>query len=280
MGSANLKKTCIAIVLAAVLGPLTAVADDAVSTTKYMYEVRVYQALTNVTGTGLNSQTLPGVNGWLQIIHQKLDDVELVMEDDTLTWNGQPVPDYPRIIHVSSPFIYVCEGEQIDVSVGSGTRPVQYMERAQKGLFELKQMEPNDKVGLALKVRPIKLVNGEILTSKIMFEYAWVKGREKIDGVTLDVGYPILDRVAAKGTVEMRLGEWSCYQTSIESEGRIYVFMRATQEGPEPAIPANSLKSEISTGVRDSGKTGKTQSGPKVTVGGTVEIRGGYISGH
>lgn len=280
MGSANWRQAAAAVVFAIVLvgEPSRAFADDAAAGRQYTYEIRVYQALTNITGAGLISQTLPGMNGWLQVIHQKLDDVELVMDGTTLAWNGQPTPDNPRIMGVSSPTITTLEGEQADVAIGS-TGPLQYMERQQDGLFELKETQSND-VGIFLKVKPTRLVDREILASDLSFQYFWVRERKRIEGVHLEVGQPILGHVATEGAIQMRLGEWSCYQTPVESEGCIYVFVRATQEGPEAVASKRGVKGEtVPVGEKPSAKTEKSGGGPKVEVGGSVELRGEYWSG-
>ena len=50
----------------------------------YRIESKIYRVMTNITGNGLTSKTLPGLNGLVHVIHVKLNDVELVMEGGTL----------------------------------------------------------------------------------------------------------------------------------------------------------------------------------------------------
>jgi hypothetical protein len=256
-------------------------AEEKSSARECSFEVRIYQVLTSVTGAGLTSHTLPGMNGWLQIIHQKLDDVELVMDGATLTWNGQPAPDNPRIIGIA---ILTLEGEPASVVIGSD-RPLQYMTRKQDSLFELKTTD-TIVVGLSLSVNPTGFSGDKLLNCDLSFRYSWVKDREKIEGVNLEVGQPIIGRVSAEGAVQMRLGEWSCYQTPVESEGLIFLFLRAQEKGRE-AVQEGAKEPGQGKGGKDAAQTHNVgaaettpeAAGPKVEVGGAIEVRGGYRSG-
>ena len=260
-------------------------AEEKSSARECSFEARIYQVLTNVTGAGLTSHTLPGMNGWLQIIHQRLDDVELVMEGGTLTWNGQPAPDNPRIICIASPTITTLEGEPANVAIGS-EGPLQYMTRKQDGLFELKTTDTNGIIGLSLSVKPTGFIGDNLLNCDLSFRYLWVKDREKIEGVNLEVGQPIIGRVSTEGAVQMRLGEWSCYQTQVESEGSIFLFLRAEEKGRE-AVQEGAKEPEQGKGGKDAAQTHNVgaaettpeAAGPKVEVGGAIEVRGGYHSG-
>ena len=259
-------------------------AEEKSSARECSFEARIYQVLTNVTGTGLTSHTLPGMNGWLQIIHQRLDDVELVMEGGTLTWNGQPAPDNPRIICIASPTITTLEGEPANVVIGSDG-PLQYMTRKKNGLFELSTTN-TDGVGLALAVKPTGFSDGKLINCDLSFKYSWVKDREKIKGVNLEVGQPKIGRVALEGAFQMRLGEWSCCQIPVESEGWIFLFLRAEEEGRQ-AVQEGAKEPDQGKGGTDAAQTHNAgaaettpeAAGPKVEVGGSVEVRGGYYSG-
>lgn len=248
---------------------------------QFKCEFRVYQVLTNITGNGLTSQTLPGMNGWLQIIHEKLDDVELVMDGNTLTWSGQPTPDHPRIIEISQPACTMLEKEGAAIEIGSMDSP-QYMTRKQDGLFQLEEMKP-DSYGVHLSINAASTNEPSRIRSDFSFKYNWVKGREKIEGVNLEVGKPIIGHLSAEGAVEMRLGEWSCYQTHIESEGYIFLFIRATELRAETAPTASNAPAKPQSAGKEVGVTappaGDKSTGPKIEVGGSVEIRGNMISG-
>lgn len=260
--------------------PAQAGAADAASTPEYVFEVRVWQVLTNMTDSGLISRALPGMDGWLQIIHQRLDDTELVMDGPTLTWNGKSAPDNPRIIQLAAPRITTMQGESASVAIASDNA-VQYMDRKTDGSFELKEHKTGD-VGLFLSLNPGKTGTDNVLDCDFSFKYSWVKDREKIDGVNLEVGQPVLGSVAAAGPVKMRLGEWSCYQTSVDSEGWIFVFLRAEKKKRESAsqsankvLPEETNKEIRPVRNRDKDDSASSGNGPKVQVGGSVQVRVG-----
>jgi len=244
-------------------------------------EARIYQVLTNVTGDGLTSQTLPGPQGWLQVVHQRLDDVVLVMEGETLTWNGEPVPSHDRILPLAMPKIAAVQDETASVAIGN--EGVSYMERRADGLFELKKTP--DTVGLRLSLTPVNLDEATKTAQYVLdYEYAWVKDRAPIDGVNLEVGSPVMGHAAAKGSVQLRLGDWSCYQAPVESEGWIYLFLRITPQSEgriTDGTPASedTREADGAAGNEASGSSPKEQRGPKVEVGGTFQVRGSYYSG-
>jgi len=231
---------CWVALLTAILagGAVSALAGETSTVPQYEFEIRFYQALTNITGNGLTSQTLPGIEGWFQIMHVKLDEVELAMEGPTLTWNGKPAPDYPRILLLSSPKIVTQEGEKASVGIGSENR-LQYMVRKDDNLFELHSLDADSEpevLGVVIRLLPKRAKGAaDLLDCDLTFRYTWVKEREKIEGVDLDVGKPVIGRQAAEGSVQLRLGEWSCYRTSVNSEGTIFLFVRAVERPEEAA---------------------------------------------
>ena len=282
----RLTAACFTMALA-VLAPNAFAEDVASDRESVLFEARIYQVLTNVSGNGLTSHTLAGMNGWLQVIHQRLDDVELVMEGETLTWNGQPAPDHPRIIRIATPLLKTFKGVAAELTVGPELGPAQYMVRKESNLFEMKA-DPENVAGLTLRLTPgaVHQENG-LLDCDLSFRYSWVKEREKIDGVNLEVGRPVMGRVTAEGPVQMRLGQWSCYQAPVNSEGLIYLFLRAEvtdqkglQERGGQSKRGNDAANETD-GNRDGNRADAAPrgGGPKIEVGGSVRVRGTYTTG-
>ncbi|MCX5768868.1 MAG: hypothetical protein NTZ09_01140 [Candidatus Hydrogenedentes bacterium] len=227
----TIQKSCLVFLSVAfvMLGASPASADEATEK-QYVFNIAIYQILTNVTGNGLTSRTLPGVEGWVQVIHEKLDNVELVMEGDAITWNGQPKPDNPRIMSLAKPNIITQEGERANMVVGDEF--VQYMTRREDGLFELHTTTSPDQefqpLRLQLSLLPAPSDRPGIINCDLKFHYNWIKDRERIEGVGLPVGKPVIADVGTSGNVMMELGKWSCLQLSADSEGHIYVFIKAT----------------------------------------------------
>ena len=223
----TIQKSCLVFLSVAfvMLGASPASADEATEK-QYVFNIAIYQILTNVTGNGLTTRTLPGVEGWVQVIHEKLDNVELVMEGDAITWNGQPEPDNPRIMSLAKPNIITQEGERATMVVGDES--VQYMTRREDGLFELHTMP--QPLGMKLSLLPAPSDRPGIINCDLKFHYNWIKDRERIEGVGLPVGKPVIADVGTSGNVMMELGKWSCLQLSADSEGHIYVFIKATPQ--------------------------------------------------
>jgi len=261
---------------AAMLVATLAASGVAAEEPRLQVDVRVYQVLTNITGAGLTSRTLPGPQGWFQIVHQRLDEVELAMEGENLTWNGQAEPDYERIIPLARPVLAVEANENAVVNIDSPG--IFYMERKDSGLYEMKPAP--EKVGLTFSLAPRKVdAAAGIYEGSLQFAYAWVKDRERMEGMPMDVGKPIIGQVEARGGVQLRFGEWSCFQTPVESEGWMFVFVRVSPDGgaAAPAAPSAEIK-DVAEKPDAAGAIEKK--GPKLEVGGSIEVRGNMYTGH
>lgn len=212
------------------LAALPAIASGPDRSQQYQIEIKLYQVFTNVTGDGLTSQTLPGVNGSYQVLHESLDGVKLAMEGGSLTWDGKEAPDDPRIKQVSAPRIVTPEGMQATI-VMQNEEELQYFERKDNGLFELKTHESKGgPIGVQIELTPRPVEQDPArLDCGFAFRYTWVKDREPIEGVALSVGKPIVESAASEGSIGCRLGEWSCYRTILSGEGVLYVFIKAAE---------------------------------------------------
>lgn len=249
----------------------------------FTIETRIYQTLTSITGDGETSRTLPGMNGWLQVLHQRLDNVALAMDGATLTWDGQDEPDYPRIIGLGAPNIVTRKGEEAFLQVGPNT-PTQYMRPAEEGRYALEALPtdaPGKEIGIGLSLTP-KATSGDdrILTMDFSFNYSWIKERQKLEGVHLEVGEPILGKVSADGEVQTRLGEWSCYQSPVGSDGAIYVFIRVTEANAAPAAELSTPPAAPAYGNLGTPNAAAPTKGLKnIEVGGSMRLRWEHRTG-
>ncbi len=158
----------------------------------YKIESKIYRVMTSITGNGLTSQTLPGLNGLVHIVHEKLNDVELVMEGDTLTWDGEPEPDDPFIILLSRPDLKTIEGIEASIAIGQDG-PIQYFEKV-GDLYALRSLELEDNfIGLEFGATARGKSDREgIIELDFKFQVGSVTSREPLEGVTLNIGRPIL----------------------------------------------------------------------------------------
>lgn len=201
---------------------------------QYHIKAVIYRVTTNITGNGLTSKTLPGINGLVHVIHEKWDEVELVMEGKTLTWDGEPEPDAPGIVLLSRPNILTNENLKASIVI-SDQAPLQYFVQAPRGLFALRSLEVGeDAPGVLLGASPRPVTDGDgKIELDFEFRVTTVTRRERLEGVELNVGRPILSSIRSEGLLTVRDGEWACYRTPVESRGYLYVFLLVTRVPPD-----------------------------------------------
>lgn len=209
-------------------------AQDTLDATHFRIEVQIVRVTTNISGNGLTSRTLPGLEGLNHVVHEKWGDVEFVMDGETLTWNGEASPDAPGIILLSNPRITTAGGKSAIVKMSDQT-PLHFFEAVPGGLFALRSFEPVDGSGpgVELGVTPRQRSNekGEIKLD-FSFRVTTVGDREELEGVELNIGRPILQTTRSEGPVTVRDREWACYRTAVESRGYLYIFFQVTQQQP------------------------------------------------
>ncbi len=203
---------------------------------QYQIESKIYRVMTNITGNGLTSRTLPGLNGSFHVVHSKLNDVELVMEGETLTWDGNSEPDHPFIVPLAKPRIRTLENLAASIVISDETE-LQFFEHAPGGLFALRSLEVGESApGIELGVTPRSKPDEEgRIELDFKFRVTSVNSRETLEGVKLNVGRPILRTTRAEGLLTVRDGEWACYQTAVESRGHLYLFLRVEAVHPQTA---------------------------------------------
>lgn len=205
-------------------------AEEEAPRSQLRVEMQIYQVLTNLTGNGQSSRTLPGDEGSYQILHVKLDDVALDMEGRTLTWDGEPFPSHHAIRNLARPSMILFEGQEVGMHVRAN-EPVEYLDRREDGLFELKTLdtEESNRLGIATSLtvrRSMQRSTEPVLEIDMTLSYRWIGGRERIEGVDLNIGKPVLSTKTLDCFFGARPDEWVCYRTAIRSQGYIYLFMR------------------------------------------------------
>jgi len=227
----------------------------------YEANMHIYRVMTNITGNGLTSQTISGVPGSTQVVHVKWDDIEVVMDGDLLTFDGQSQPKHDNIIRLASPNVLSRDTKGANISIRDSNQ-LQYFERKEGNLFELKSLdfsnEKQDKIlgdipilekmfnsppksddkiqnamldlgpGIHVRLEPSAKAGSDLWDTKFNFQFLWFDEREPIEGVELKVGKPKLDGVGVFGKIGVRNGQWSCYETPTPSQGRIYLFLKIT----------------------------------------------------
>ena len=217
-----MKKLCTTLGLAAAIvcgGTASSYAEEV-----YETEIRMYQVLTNISGD--TSQTLPCTTG--DIVHeidQALDGVTLTMKGGHLSWNDAPEPNHPLIVPSGSMRLIMSKSNPVGSLVARSE--TQYFHTPDGDRWVLATSEASPGIEFEMRLTPDAHTDG-VVANDYRFEFAYIKERTPLRGVTLDVGKPTIDSIVSKGTWRLRLGEWSCLFAQVPSKGRLYVFSRTT----------------------------------------------------
>jgi hypothetical protein len=124
------------------------------------------------------------------IADQTLAGVKLEANQKGWFWDGKKEPPAGTgVTKVGAPKVVVQQGQQFKLSVSA--QPVQYFERREDGLFELKALD--EKPGLSLSGTITKSDDpGRLVFKDLTFAVRLVERRKPIKGVALDVGEPVL----------------------------------------------------------------------------------------
>ena len=115
----------------------------------------------------------------------------------------------------------------------SAMLPVQYLERRSDNLFELKEIELPTGVDVVLSAE--REDQGTIRLTDIFITLRWIASRQRIDGVRLNVGRPVLQ--SEKFRFYLRVDPERDYGILIEpkgSEGLLLLRLRASLKSVNP----------------------------------------------
>jgi len=157
--------------------------------------------------------------------------VKFKADENRWTWNGKEDPPKDAGIELlSRPKLASNMGQPLTLWTGS-EEPIQYLERLPDGLFALKTCD--EPLGVRLD---ITIDEGEpgpiVLNLKISASFS--SRRLSIEGVTLDVGAPIIDKRAYQTTVSVEPGRYYglIYPAGSEKQGGLLIRMRVDVESP------------------------------------------------
>ena len=145
----------------------------------------------------------PELKGVVEVFEKgrfSVDADELEFKKGKCFWNGKELPIAgPNTINLSnsminmiySPEILLFEHSSGKVMIES-KQPIQYFEKRNDGLFELKQMELETGIDLEITKAVEEEKKDDIELTDLILTIRSVKRREIIEGVNLPVGKPIL----------------------------------------------------------------------------------------
>ncbi len=169
------------------------------------------------------------------------DQQAMVLDGGSYAWDGKTkVP--PHFSLMELPRIVTAPGQPASVRC---VQPTQYLEKAADGSLHVREIPQGSPEAphyqVKLTVQPAGAAATE-LTISCEMDLAMIKGREKIPGVDLDTGRPILASFKDTFRVKSRPGIWSgvLVRCPGASDYSVLLLLKVAPEGgvPPPAAPS------------------------------------------
>lgn len=242
-----MKKIILLIAVAAVMIPCTVmatgtVADDSIPDTPTIeVEVQFYDISetpelhprTKVT------RTVKRLFG-KKITTVLFDDADLVFSDVTLTangnswsWDGEDRPP-ESIDFLSALRVTTISGQEAEIRVIKSFSP-QYFEKLPDGLFEVRKVEDAN-VGISVKETPVLQKDGMVIFKDLEIKISTITEREPIEGVTLNVGYPIVDTQIYKISPTLNPNQYYGLLCLVDDGATLLLKLRANLNGHSAGI--------------------------------------------
>jgi hypothetical protein len=138
---------------------------------------------------------------------------EPLAQSSEVVWDA--VDDHQAVITLAQPKVAVLANQQAVVSLISPSE-LQYLVRQSADTFKLMKTEPKE-LGIEIKlmVSPLKDDPEQVEISPLEFSVTTLDRREKIDGLDLDVGKPVVSTRKLETSTTVKLGQ--VYETVIPS---------------------------------------------------------------
>jgi len=203
---------------------------------RYRTQIDVYRIQGDISGdtsltdnivAGLEDQILSARKGrfiFFTLADLTIAGVKFEADENGWTWNGKPnLPKHHRIQLISGPRVLSGEREVFAFHVGS-KQPVQYFERCPDGLFQLKSCDVP--VGISLEATVEQGESGRVIVRDLKILADLILRRRPIQGVTLNVGEPIVEPEEYKTTLSIKPGRYYGIQLLTERHGCLIIRLR------------------------------------------------------
>jgi len=116
--------------------------------------------------------------------------VKLEANEKGWTWNGKEEPPTgAKVVKISSPKVLVLAGQSFTIAVGQDI-PIEYFEKVREGLYE--QKRSHEMTGYITSGTVEMTKSGQIILRDLTIQLRTVESRVPIEGVSLNVGRPII----------------------------------------------------------------------------------------
>lgn len=180
--------------------------------------------------------------GWFELGENKLE-----FKDGRCFWNGGRLPIVgPKDVNIPpesiqlvyAPAIVMEEHSKRTLKVES-KQPIQYFQKRDDGLFELKEVELPTGLDLEIEAKEEE-EHGFIMLTDIVMTIRSVERRQKIPGVNLSVGHPFLGEQTYVFYFRVRPGkDYGILISPERGQGGLLIRLRAssTRSGTIPTKP-------------------------------------------
>ena len=163
----------------------------------------------------------------------RLGGVSLVADATGWRWSGKDLPPQGSgVEQIARPKIMVLAGQAFQMEIGS-RQPIEYFERRPDGLFEFKKSD--EKTGLSLSCTVEEEKKGCVLLRDLTIKLASIENRVPVEGVSLDVGQPIVRTQESVLTVTIKLDEYQGMLLRSERYGSLLIRLRVSSVQPDNA---------------------------------------------
>ncbi len=214
-------------------GMLRAAASPATNQEQVLIDFDVYRILGNLSGETSVTTGLPASIAREQgsvkdpfvlfnLAKLTVAGIEFRADETAWTWDGKDrPPSGKRVEMISSPRVVVLLNHSFEISIGS-QQPVEYFEKRPDGLFELKR--GNEQTGLSISANVAQGESGKLLLRDLTIRLQSIEKREPIEGVSLDVGRPIVKTQESVATVAVKQG--ASWGIVLGTEGYGWLLLR------------------------------------------------------
>jgi len=164
----------------------------------------------------------------------RIAGISLVADATGWRWSGKDLPPQASgIERIASPRVMVLLGESFQVEIGS-RQPIEYFERRPDGLFEFKKSDEKTGLSLSCTVEEGNL-KGCVALRDLRIKLGSIENRVPVEGVSLDVGQPIVRTQESVFTVGIKLDEYQGMLLRSERYGSLLIRLRVSSVPPDKA---------------------------------------------
>jgi len=146
------------------------------------------------------------------------------------TWDGKDEPPPgSRVEKVVSPTVMVDMPQEFTVEVGTQD-PIQYFQKRQDDLYELRSVHLRTGLSIASKVE--KGASGRILLRDLSIGTRLLERRKPVAGVALDVGEPLLSTKEHRVSIALKPGHDYGFLLLSDGMGALVGRLRLELEAP------------------------------------------------